>query len=395
MIQALGVRHNVELRIREKLSIITKRIEKSLEKLKKHCDEVVILSTCNRTEIYFKSKDYDDSIIEKIFDELNWDKDLLEYTFYLKEDKAIEHLMDVVCGFDSIIFGEEQILGQVKMAYEVGLENKSIKSEFIRLFETAIACGKEFRLKTELYRIPVSSSSIVVNEAKKRGIKKFMILGYGGVGSLVAKYITSIDFEKLYIVVRDEEDLNIDDTRVKVIKFKERELYYNDVDCIISCTSAPHVVIESKNLPDKELLIFDLAVPRDVSEDVYSLPNAEVYNIDNINIINDENHDRRKSVMIKNRDIIDEYIKDFRDWQTIREITPYIIKLKGKGEDIYKKRYEVFKNKKETKDVEQLVETMIKSTSNAYINKAIETLKEEYLDGRGEECLRIIKKIFY
>lgn len=392
--QVLGIRHDVEIEIREKLSIITKRVEDSLEKLKEYCDEVVILSTCNRTEIYFKSEYENDEVIVKIFDSLNWDKRLTKYTFYLKEKASIKHLMNVVCGFDSIIFGEEQILGQVRMAYDQAIKAKSVKSEFRRLFDTAISCGREFREETRLYRFPVSSASIVVNEARKRGIKRFMILGFGGVGALVEKYITSNKFDKLYIATREENE-EVKDSKVEFIKFKERSKYYSDVECIITATSAPHTVIEKLEVIDKKLLIFDLAVPRDIAEDVYDLEDVEVYNIDNINTIDDENHEKRKETMMKHRYIIDEFIKDFNDWKKIREITPEIIKIKSRGELVSEKRYEVFKNKSETKDHKDLAKTLIKSTSNAYINRAIEVLKEEHLKGRGDECLDIIKKIFY
>ena len=396
MIQVLGVRHNIALEIREQLSIITKRIDSSLKKLKQICDEVVIISTCNRTEIYFKSNGSGMHVIEQIFEKLNWNSKFIPCTFYYKEDEAIEHLMNVACGFDSIIFGEEQILGQVRMAYDQAVKAKSVKSEFRRLLDTAITCGKEFRQKTRLYKIPVSSASIVVDEARKRDIKKLMILGYGGVGALVEKYIKGMKFEKLYIATREKsEDTISNDPRVEFIKFKDRKDYYGRVECIISTTSAPHTVIESRDVIGHKLLIFDLAVPRDVDGDVYDLEGIEVYNIDNINTIDDQNHGKRKTKMLENRYIIRDYMDDFKDWRKIREITPEIIKLKSKGEAVSRKRYEVFKNKNHTKDPEQLAETLIQSTSNAYINKAIEVLKEEYLKGRGDECLKIIEKIFY
>lgn len=395
MIQILGVRHDVELETREKLSIIAKRIEGSLEKLKVFCEEVVILSTCNRTEIYLKSAYADRLIKEKIFDALKWDKELMASTLYLKEDEVIEHLMNVVCGFDSIIFGEEQILGQIRMAYDQAVKAKSVKSEFRRLFDTAIACGREFREQTKLYKIPVSSASIVVDEARKRGIKRFMILGFGGVGALVEKYISGIDFEKLYIATREEQDINTDDRRIEFVSFKDRSSYYSDIQCLITATSAPHTVIRKTDLEDKKLLLFDLAVPRDVEDDVYEMPNIEVYNVDNINVIDDENHMRRKLRMTQYRYIVKEYVDDFKDWKKIREITPEIIKLKARGEEISAKRYEVFKNKNQTKDPEILAKTLIQSTANAYVNRAIEVLKEEHLKGRGEECLEIIGKIFY
>ncbi len=394
MIQLIGLRSNIEVSIREKLSIIEKHNKEYLRKLLSICEEAVIISTCNRTEIYFKSKVYDENIVEKIFKVLKWDLELIKCTFYLKDRDVVRHLMEVACGFHSKILGEDQILGQVKTAYQSSLEIKGVNKELQRLFHLAITCGKEFKVKSELYKIPVSSSSIVIKESRKRGIRNFMILGYGDVGSLTAKYILSDDLDSLYIAVRNINSVLIADSRVKVISFEERKKYYKNIECIISCTSAPGSVVVKEELPDKELLVFDLSVPRDVHQSVYTMDNIQVYDIDKISTIDDENRIKRKKIMIKNRYIIEKYIKDFYKWKELRKITPYIKRLKKYGEEIYKDRYITFKNKKTTKDTEVLAEMLLKSTSDAYINRAIEVLKEEQLKGRAQECLSILERIF-
>ncbi len=187
MIQLIGLKHDVKIEIREKLSIIPIRQKRCLEALLEICEEAVILSTCNRTEIYFKSKDED--IVSKIFKALNWDENLIKCVIRYKDEKAIQHLMEVVCGFDSLLLGEDQILGQVRDAYEIAKGIKTNKKELQRLFESAIACGKHFRTKSKISEIPVSSSSMVVKKAIDKGHKNFMILGYGAVGELTSKYI--------------------------------------------------------------------------------------------------------------------------------------------------------------------------------------------------------------
>lgn len=396
MIGVLGVKTEVKLDIREKLSIIPKRYGKSLIKLKEKCDEVVILSTCNRTEVYYRCKDNNENIVLDIFKALNWDENYKKYTFQYKNDEAINHLMRVICGFDSLILGEDQILGQIKEAYEIALKSKSINKELNKLFQMAITCGKEFRNESKLYKIPVSSASIAVNEGRKHGGKNFMVLGYGAVGSLAVKYILSGNFNKLYIVVRNPSVVDLEDDRIKIINFNERGNYYKDVDCIISCTSAPHIVVDAFKLPqNKNMILYDLAVPRDIDEEVRYMKNAKLYDIDDISCINDKNCSKREDIMNNNLFITEKYEKEFKEWEKISEISQYIGNLKKKGDEVYKKRLNTFKNKKNTKDVEALAETMLKSTSNAYINKAIEVLKEEQLKGRGDECLKIIEKIFY
>lgn len=396
MIGVLGVKTEVKLDIREKLSIIPKRYESSLMKLKEKCDEVVILSTCNRTEVYYSYKKHNENIISHIFKCLNWDENYKKYTFHYKDDEAINHLMRVICGFDSLILGEDQILSQIKQAYEIALSSKSINRDLNKLFQMAITCGKEFRNKSQLYKIPVSSASIAVNEGRKHGGKNFMVLGYGAVGSLAVKYILTGEFNKLYIVVRNPSVVDLRDDRMTIINFNERGKYYKDVDCIISCTSAPHVVVDAFELPKhKNIVVYDLAVPRDVDEEVRYMKNVKLYDIDNISCINDENCSKREDIMNNNLFVIEKYEREFEKWRKTSEISPHIVNLKKKGDEVYKKRLTTFKNKKYTKDVDALAEIMLKSTSNAYINKAIEVLKEEQLKGRGEECLRIIEKIFY
>jgi glutamyl-tRNA reductase len=395
MIQLIGLKRDVKLEIREKFSVIQKRCEKFTKNLSNVCEEVVVISTCNRTEIYFNAKEYDENIVNEIFDILGWDKSLKCHTFHYKEGEVIKYLMDVVCGFNSLILGEDQILAQIKEAYEIALDAKTVNKDLQRLFQIVVTCGKEFRTKSNLYKIPVSSSSIAVNESRKQGIKRFMLLGFGEVGQLAAKYILSAGFEVLYVAVRNPKVVEIEDPRVKTINFDERVKNYDKVDCIISCTSAPHCVVRKDNLPEKNMLIFDLAVPRDVEQEVYSMENVKVYNIDKVSSIDDENRKKRKDIMIKNRYIINKHIKEFMDWQKIQGISGEILNIKKCGEKVYKKRYKTFKNKRYTKDNEKLAEILFKSTSDAFVNRAIDVLKEEQLKGSAEDCMKIIKKIFY
>ena len=395
MIQLIGLHSESTVEIREKLSIMPKHLEESTRKLLSICEEVVIISTCNRTEVYFNSEEYDEAKSEKIFGILNWDLDLKKNTFHIKGKRVAEHLMEVVCGFHSKILGEDQILGQVKCANERSVKIHGVKSDLQKLFQIAITCGKKFRDESKIYKIPVSSSSIVVKDAINKGLRKFMILGFGNVGELTLKYILGSDFDELYIAVRNVEAVKVIDSRVKIIKFEKKDQYYGQVDCIICCTSAPHSVVLKKDLPNKKLIIYDLAVPRDVEEKVLTMPEIKVYDIDKISVIDDENRKKRKELMQNNKYIIDNYVGAFMNWKELREIDPYINKLLKSGEMIYYSRYESFKHKQHTKDNEKLAMTLLKSTSDAYINRAIEVLKEQQLKGRADECLKIIEKIFY
>lgn len=399
MIRLLAIRKNVSLDVREKFALNPKKVDEGLKALHNIFNEVVILNTCNRTEIYFNSSydGPDEETLKKIFGALNWEYNLAGNCIILNEERTIRHLMDVACGFHSRIFGEDQILGQIKNSYAKALELKTVKSTLKKLFEMTISCGKEFRTESKLYEIPVSSASIAVSEAIKSNSKSFMIIGYGEVGKLVSKYILSNNFESLIIGVRDINKVNdISDSRVLPMRYEEARENIESVDCIITCTSAPHLMIEKIHIKErkKPLYIFDLSVPRDVEELVKEIENVYLYDIDDVSSIDDKNKELRKEIMISNKYIIDRSIHKFNEWKKQRKISPYIKEMKEERDKVILDRINSFSHKCKSEEDIKLANTLIKSATDVYINRAIEVLKDETLKGSEDECLKILKRIF-
>lgn len=396
MIQLIGIKEDTELEVREKLALKESKQKIYLNKFKEFASGIVILNTCNRTEIYFNSSKAGEEILRKVFEELKWDINLRDYTFYKKDREVYSHLMDVVCGFRSRILGEDQILGQIKNAYALAKSEDATCNRLQKLFETAISCGKKFRTECKMYEIPVSSASIVTNMAFKSEKKKFMVMGYGEIGKAVCTNIlANKSAELLYVVVRNKEVLNeiISDSRVRALNFGEKDDYIKEVECIIGATSAPHSIVR-KEIISKPVLIFDLAVPRDMDQSVKEFQGVELYDIDEISLLDDENKRLRMERMIKNRVVIDEALKDYYDWEQLRDISHLIKGIKLKGDEIWQERLKTFKNKSLNEHDNEIAEKMLKSIVNSYTNKAIELLKEETLKGSDEPCLKVIKKIF-
>jgi glutamyl-tRNA reductase len=397
MIGLLGIRKNTPLEVREKFIIKQKNYNEYVEQLLEDMQEVVILATCNRTEIYFNASFNEEELLKKIFGIFNWNYDYKQYVFITKEKDVYRHLFEVCCGFHSKILGEDQILGQVKDAYEQALDIDAVSLELHRLFQEAITCGKRFRKEAKLFEIPVSSASIVANEAFNHGCTKYMVLGYGEVGKLVLKYLLSHGIKLVYLVVRNNKiKEEITDERVKVTSFEEKNKYIDEVECIIGCTSAPHPVVKKSDINEEghKLIIYDLSVPRDVEKEVALLDRTEVYNIDTISYINDQNKALRKEKMEEHKFIMNKYLKEYEEWLKLRIIAPEIKRLKNLGKEISQKRIETFKHKSRNEKDVPLAEKLIKSASDFYINRAIEVMKEEALKGCEEECLKIIEKIF-
>lgn len=394
MLGLIGIKKGVDVSIREKLVISPRTKDLISNSLRNITDEFVILSTCNRTEIYFKGQGIDK---ELIFEVLNWDKSLLEYVFYIDGESAVKHLFELACGFHSRILGEDQILGQIRDAYLEGVEKGYIFSELMRLFEEAISCGKRFRGDTKLYEIPVSSSSIAVNKVIESKAEKLMVMGYGTIGKLVIKYALGTELKEINIVVRDKSKVEkITDQRVNILTYNEARERLNEMDGLISCTAASHLVVEKYhiNKEGKNILLIDLAMPRDIDPQLQNYERVQLLDIDKISKLDDENKHLRVERMQKNKYIIDKYIKEYMNWLNLRCVTNYIKEFKDSGDFIVSHRVKSFENKCKNKEDAKLAEILIKSTADYYINRAIKVLKNEKAKGREEQCLRILMEIF-
>ena len=293
--------------------------------------------------------------------------------------------------------GEDQILGQIKDAYALAMDLKSINSELQRLFQEAITCGKKFRTEGKLYEIPVSSASIAVAEAIKNNAKSIMVIGYGEVGSLVVKYALSNNIERLVLVVRNIEKVkDIKDERVVITTYDNGREVINEMDCVISCTSAPHLIIEKKHINEygKDIIIFDLAMPRDIDGKIKEFKRVRLYDIDEISSMDDENKNLRKERMLKYKSIIENYVIDFFEWKNIREVSTVIRSIKENSNKVIEEREKTLQNKCHNKKDLEIAKMLIKSTSDYHVNRAIEVLKEEQLKGQGKECMKILEKIF-
>ena len=394
MLGLIGIKKGVDVSIREKLVISPRTKDLISNSLRNITDEFVILSTCNRTEIYFKGQGIDK---ELIFEVLNWDKSLWEYVFYIDGESAVKHLFELACGFHSRILGEDQILGQIRDAYLEGVEKGYIFSELMRLFEEAISCGKRFRSDTKLYEIPVSSSSIAVNKVIESKAEKLMVMGYGTIGKLVIKYALGTELKEINIVVRDKSKVEkITDQRVNILTYNEARERLNEMDGLISCTAASHLVVEKYhiNKEGKNILLIDLAMPRDIDPQLQNYERVQLLDIDKISKLDDENKHLRVERMQKNKYIIDKYIKEYMNWLNLRCVTNYIKEFKDSGDFIVSHRVKSFENKCKNKEDAKLAEILIKSTADYYINRAIKVLKNEKAKGREEQCLRILMEIF-
>lgn len=408
MIHLIGIKKEIDLILRAQLAISQDDINGILLKMKETiCKEVVIINTCNRTELYLNSSLSQEDLIQEVFKILNWNKNFVEYIFYSNDGKAITHLLEVSCGFHSKILGEDQILGQVKDAYLKSKELKVIKSSFDKLFSMAISCGKEFKTESKLYKTPVSYSSIAAKKALEQGCKNILILGFGKMAQLTLNYLIGKqdNLNKIYIVVRNTDKVinhgtiirNMDlikNGKIEVISIDNLVNTYKYIDALICCTSSPIPLVLKEDLPCHPLLIFDLSLPINVEDCCSQLENICLFNLDSLQNVDRENKIQRKNIMDSNRHIIRKYYDEYESFLKLKSLSNIIKDMKDEGQLLVENNLKTFQHKKYTKDNDNLVAILLKSGANTYINRAIEVLKEETLKGDNTEAYKLIQRIF-
>lgn len=304
----VGLNHrSAPVETREKFAFSDAEIPQALEKLRSNnvASEAVILSTCNRVEIYAAGNKPDQELIKEAQNFLlsyrNYGSELNGEIYTMGEPESLIHLFRVACGLDSMVLGETEILGQLKKAYEIALSGKHTGSLLNRAFQRAFNVAKKIRTETNIQKGSVSVASVAVELAERifeslRG-KKILVIGAGDTAEKSAKALVSRGASGIIFTNRSIEKANAlaNELHGSVVPFEEFFSAIGDVDIVISSTSAPNYIINrNKLLPVMQkrrhrlLLMIDLAVPRDIHPDVTSFDEIFLYDVDDLQQIADD-----------------------------------------------------------------------------------------------------------
>ncbi len=279
--------------------------------------ECVVLKTCNRVEIYVVSPK-SSSVLFSFAKKMGASTHIIE--FYGHEE-SLEHLLRLAGGLESMIVGEDQILGQMKDLYAYSKKAGTTGKIMDTAFEKAIQVGKRIRNETNINKGSVSIGSAAVDLAEDilEGLtgKSVLVIGAGEIGILVAKALAEKDIEAIYIANRTfkkAEEIAYE-LGGHAVRLDDVKTYLRDADVVISGTSAPHYILTRKIVEkaienrSRKLLLIDIANPRDIEESVVELENVELCNIDNLRVISEKTLKMRKEEAKKAEAIIQEEIK--------------------------------------------------------------------------------------
>ncbi|UCE78671.1 MAG: glutamyl-tRNA reductase [Nitrospiraceae bacterium] len=385
----IGLNHKTaDIDIREKLAFDGPKLGEGLLTIRDlpEVKESVIISTCNRVEIYLNAGNTEKaiaSIKEFIARFHGIRKESLNDALYIHHDiEAVRHIYRVASSLDSMVVGEPQILGQLKEAFEFSLKHKTTGILLNRLFKKAISVAKRIRTETRIAENAVSISFAAVELAKKIFTelpgKTFMLLGAGEMAELAAKHIMNNGVTDILIANRTYQtgcDL-AKEFSGRAVPFENYPNELKTSDIIICSTGATDYVLTKsqmhkvmKERKNKPVFIIDISVPRNVDPEINTLDNVYLYDIDDLQGVVDSNiHERQKEAK-KAEEIIEEEIETFARWLSSLDSVPTVIALRKKADEIKAEEIEKLINR--LPDMKIKEKQAVEQTINSIINKLI------------------------
>jgi glutamyl-tRNA reductase len=354
-IVVVGLSHKTApVEVREKLSIPEPQYDEAIAQIRTypHIEEVAVLSTCNRLEIYLVTPETEQGIREIIQFLSEHSKlpvaTLRPYLFMLLHQDAVMHLMRVAAGLDSLVLGEGQILAQVKQCHKLGQQHKGIGRHLNQLFKQALTAGKRVRTETSIGTGAVSISSAAVELAQMKlpelATCQVAIIGAGKMSRLLVQHLVSKGVSQIAIVNRSLERAQelatqFPEAGLKLHLMPEMMTIVAQADLVFTSTAATEPILDRAQLEaalpsNRALTLVDISVPRNVATDVNEMPCVASFNVDDLKAVVAQNHEARRQMAAEAEGLLDEEVDAFEVWWRSLDTVPTISSLRDKVEAI-------------------------------------------------------------
>ena len=401
---------NCELAMREKLAFANHEEMKVILDQLTHFEfihEAFIISTCNRVEIVLATRDNFASY-HAVLGLMSQKSDLNFYELKstakrYDDEEAIGHIFSVVSSLDSLVVGESQITGQVKDAFRFSFQNGTAGKRLNRVISHAVKCAAQVRNATNISQNPISIASVAVAQAHKllgdniQGMKG-IVVGAGEMGVLAAKHLLRVGCD-VVLIGRDLEKVEkVADSlgeNVKADTMENLPKYLNRYRLLFSATSSPEPVItqaliENETLPRHW---FDMAIPRDIAD--MDLPKLELYRIDDLKSISNENHAMRQEQAIRATEIVEQHTEEFYAWLRALSIEPVIKQMRQHvSEAIDKEMQRALKKGFVPPEYEANMRKMAQQMFNRFLHDPTQNLRKSSTEKKNANCIEAVKKMF-
>ena len=416
-IVVVGLSHKTApVEIREKLAVPESRLGEALNRLCSYpgIKEGMLLSTCNRVEVYAVVEELEPgySRIQEFLADAHLSvssEQLTPHLYWQTGDRAISHLFRVACSLDSMVVGESQILGQVKDAFEMALTHKTTGLILNKVVKKAISVAKRVRSDTKIAETAVSVSYAAVELAKKifsdLRDKTVLLVGAGEMAKLAARHFIASGIRHVRVTTRTPQHAVelADRFNGMAVSFEQFREEMATADIVLVSTGAAHYLVSSddvqravKQRMNRPMFLIDISVPRNIDPSVRHVDNAFLFDIDDLKYRVEQNRGGRLQEAAQAEHMVLEEVGVVRQWLQSLEVTPTIVALKTRAEDI--KRAEVEKALARLAHLppqeRALVETMASSIVNKLIHNTMVTLKSEVTSAEGAAFVEAARRFF-
>lgn len=414
MIGVIGISYKTApLEIRERFSFSKNDIVPFSELLQHETGiaDLVLISTCNRTEIYFSQDRHDNqTAFELMYEVIKKFKGITDhcwhYFYHRSNAGAVRHLFEVSSGLDSLIIGEDQIIGQVKEAYLTCTELALTDAVLMRLFQKSFEAGKRVRTETgiKLGITSVSSAAVEMCACLLNGVndKSVLLIGTGETGNLALQNIVKKGVKKVSVTNRTPEKAEktaakYNGTTVPFEEFGE-SLHESDIVMIATAAQQPlitkEMVQESISRRNKTPQVYiDLSVPRNIEKSVAELENVNVLGVDDLQEIVRQTTEKKKESAEKAQIILDEVVSDFNEWLASRSLRPAINIITTNFQTINQEELSTYR-KLNTPEMQEIVDDYAQHLTQRYTRLLIKNLKNLTDNGKNIDSLKIINDLF-
>ena len=416
-IHCLGINHQTaSVSLREKLAFSDEQIRAALARLGHQrkgttISEMIIISTCNRIELYAVAKNKEPLALEKfLLDTQAITRDEIALHSYNHCDlDAVAHLLNVSAGLDSLVLGEPQILGQVTHALELARGQGAVGSILSRLFQTAIHAGKRARTETRISRNPASVSSLAASLAEKKVSKleqaQITVVGAGEMAELAVESLRKRGAGQILVINRTlKRALRLGKRwGAETSTFEHLESALERADILIASTGAPHIIVHApmvanamRKRPNRPLVMIDIAVPRDIDAAVGEIAGVSLYDMDGLNAHLEDSLAQRAAEVPRVEQILAEEKAAFADFLASLDMLPLIANLRRQADDIKEAELEktmrrlAHLEEKDRKRVEALAHALVKKLVDAPIRR----LRLEATNGHAPEYATVTRALF-
>lgn len=396
---------NASLFIRDKVFFTDSRKIDFMQRLQeKGISQSMILSTCNRCEIYYMEEDdsFCDEVVRKEFITYFDEVDLSHYLEEKKGEEALVYLFRVSAGMESQILGEDQILGQVKEALDFSRTIGFAGKELERFVRDAITCAKRIKSELKISDLPRSAVYVGVRQVKDTfGIKgkRVLIIGSGKMAELALKYVYEYDAESVVICSRTESHAKMlveKYENLSLIPYEKRYEAFSCVDIVITVTASPHLVLNYERAKtNHNMCLLDLAAPRDIDVQFARDGSYQLIDLDHLHVELDENEKERARLLEEGKKMIASDVAETVKWLYSSRVDSTIEPLQKRCQEIEEDCFSYLNRKMELSNREQvLVQKTLHAALRRLLREPILQLKQLEDEKKQEQYMEVVEELF-